>query len=131
MSTEEYSAIPNVMTFTHPHERNDWIALATARIIARRLRENPALVEKGRERILASRERGRDFSAYREWEEIIRKLPVAAIAELLEAQTEEGQRLRSSRPFIGPPFILDEERRAILESAFAENPRNFPLAKPC
>ena len=107
------------MTFTHPHQRNDWIALETARLVARRLRENPALVTEGVERIRASRERGRDFSAYREWEELLKTRNVDEIAGLLEAETEEGQRLRSSRPFIGPPFVTETERKEILERAFA------------
>ena len=108
------------MTFIHPHQRNDWMALEMARLVARRLRENPALVELGRERILSLRERGRDFVAFREWEELINTLTVAEIADLLEAETEEGQRLRSSRPFIGPSFITDQERLAIIDAAFTE-----------
>ncbi len=108
------------MTFTHPHERNDWIALETARLVARRLRENPALVEKGLDRIHSARAKGRDFSAYREWEELMKTRTVDEIATLLEADTEEGQRLRSSRPFMGPPFVMELERKAILERAFAE-----------
>ena len=107
------------MTFTHPHERNDWIALETARCVARRLRENPALVAEGVRRILASRDKGRDFSAYREWAEIIQTRSADEIAKILESETEEGQRLRSSRPFIGPLFVTEQERKDIIESAFA------------
>jgi hypothetical protein len=108
------------MTFTHPHQRNDWIALEMARLVARRLRENPKWVEQGRDRIRRARERGRDFSAYREWEQILDSRTVPEIAQILEAETEEGQRLRSSRPFIGAPFVTDQERREILARAFTE-----------
>lgn len=108
------------MTFTHPYQRNDWMALEMARLVARRLRENSALIELGRARILSLRERGRDFVAFREWEELINTLTVAEIADLLEAETEEGQRLRSSRPFTGPSFITAEERQTIIDAAFAE-----------
>ncbi len=107
------------MTFTHPHERNDWIALETARCVARRLRENPALVAEGSRRIRDSRERGRDFSAYREWDEIIQTRSVGEIADILESETEEGQRLRSSRPFVGSLFVTEQERKDIIERAFA------------
>ena len=107
------------MTFTHPHERNDRIALETARLVARRLRENPALVSSEIERIKDSRNRGRNFSAYREWEELLTTRSADKIAGLLEAETEDGQRLRSSRPFIGPPFVTESERKEILERAFA------------
>lgn len=98
------------MTFTHPHERNDWISLETARCVARRLRENPALVAEGTRR---------DFSAYREWDEIIQKRSVGEIADILESETEEGQRLRSSRPFSGSLFATEQERTDIIERAFA------------
>ena len=107
------------MTFALPHERNDWIALETARVIARRLRENPNLLKNGLERIQDSKSRGRDFSAYREWEELLLKCGADEIAALLEAETDEGQRLRSSRPFVGPPFVTDAERKEIIARAFA------------
>jgi hypothetical protein len=108
------------MTFSHPYQRNDWIALQTARLVARRLRENPDLVERGREQIRRARDRGYDFSAYREWEVILTSRTVEEIATLLEAESEEGQRLRSSRPFVGSPFVTDLERKEILERAFTE-----------
>jgi hypothetical protein len=108
------------MVFTHPHERNDWIALETARIVARRLRNNPSLLGEGVQRIRASRDRGRDFSAYREWEELLTRCDAAEIADLLESETDEGQRLRSSRPFVGPPFVTEQERKDIIERAFTE-----------
>lgn len=87
--------------------------------MARRLRENPALVAEGVRRIRNSRERGRDFSAYREWDEILRTRSAFEIADILESETEEGQRLRSSRPFVGPRFVTDRERKDIIERAFA------------
>ena len=107
------------MIFAHPHQRNDWIALETARCVARRLRENPALIAEGLLRIQSSRERGRDFSAYREWADIIQTRSANEIAAILESETEEGQRLRSSRPFVGALFVTEQERKDIIERAFA------------
>lgn len=72
------------------------------------------------ERIQNARSRGLDSSAYREWENIIASHTVEQIAVLLEEETEEGQRIRSSRPFVGPPFVTESERKGILERAFAE-----------
>jgi hypothetical protein len=114
------SLLVSGMNFTHPHQRNDWIALETARCVARRLRANPALVAEGLRRIQSSREKGRDFSAYREWADIIQTRTVEEIADILESETEEGQRLRSSRPFIGSLFVTEQERKEIIERAFAE-----------
>lgn len=108
------------MIFAHPSQRNDWIALETARLVARRLREDPTLMELGKEQIRRSRKRNRDFSAYREWEHLLTTRSVEEIACLLEAETDEGQRLRSSRPFIGVPFVTDQERKEILARAFSE-----------
>jgi hypothetical protein len=108
------------MTFSRPHERNDWIALQLARLAARRIRENPNLIQLGLERIRHFRALGRDFSAHREWETIINTHTAEEIAAILEAETEEGQRLRSSKPFVGPPFVNDPERLQIIAEAFAE-----------
>ena len=105
------------MTFTHPHQRNDWIALAMASIIAGRLRQDETLVEKARAWIVGLRQKGRDFVAHREWEGILNTRSAAEIADLLVVENDEGQRLRSSHPFKG--IITEAERLVIIEDAYA------------
>lgn len=54
-----------------------------------------------------------------EWAELIKLHSAEEIADMLEAETDEAQRLRSSMPFIQPPFFTEAERLHILESAYA------------
>jgi len=95
---------------------NDWIAWQKGKLVAKRLRENPSLIQTAIERLEARGDRL--FSADIEWLELLRGMPVGAIATILEAPDEEGQRLRSSTPFSRPPFIQLEEAEAIRERAY-------------
>ena len=105
------------MTFTHPHERNDWIALETARRIAARLSEKPAHIQQALDWIADLQAAGRDYAAHREWEGILKTQPLDKVVGLLVMENDEGQRLRSSHPFKG--VIPESERLAIIEDAFA------------
>lgn len=105
------------MTFTHPHERNDWIALEMARRIAARIQEHPELITDARNWLAQLRTSGRDFAAHREWERIMDTQPLDEVLRLLVTENDEGQRLRSSHPFKG--IITEAERLAIIEDAFA------------
>lgn len=95
---------------------NDWIAWQKGKLVAKRLRENPSLIQTAIERLEARGDRL--FSADIEWLELLRGMPVGAIATILEAPDEEGQRLRSSTPFSRPPFVQPEEAEAIRERAY-------------
>jgi hypothetical protein len=54
-----------------------------------------------------------------EWEGLIKSHSALEIAALLEAEGDSAQRLRSSMPFIQPPFFTEQERLTILERAHA------------
>jgi hypothetical protein len=54
-----------------------------------------------------------------EWLDLIDTMSPAEIADLLEEESENAARLRSSSPFIREPFFTEDERKAILERAFA------------
>ena len=101
---------------------NDFIMRELARLAAQRILEAPVRVREGLERLERWRAgaagSGRDASLA-EWEEIIRARTPAQIAGLLIADTEDAQRLRSSMPFIRPPFFTEEERQAVIARAFA------------
>ena len=100
---------------------NDFIVRELAALAARRILEAPVRVREGLERLARWRSRaagrGRD-AAFAEWEEIIRARTPAEIAGLLVAEDAEAQRLRSSMPFIRPPFFTEEERQAVIARAF-------------
>ena len=99
----------------------DFIVRELAALAARRILEMPARVQEGIGRLARWRSRasgrGRD-AAFAEWEDIIRSRTPAEIAGLLVAEGGEPQRLRSSMPFIRPPFFTEEERQEIIARAF-------------
>ena len=100
---------------------SDFIVRELAALAARRILERPARVQEGIGRLARWRARaagrGRD-AAFAEWEDIIRSRTPAEIAGLLVAEGGEAQRLRSSMPFIRPPFFTEEERQEIIARAF-------------
>ena len=105
-----------------PDTANDFIVRELARLAAQRILEAPTRVREGLDRLARWRERsagsGRDVSLA-EWEQMIHASTPAEIAALLVAETEDAQRLRSSMPFIRPPFFTEEERQAVIARAFA------------
>lgn len=112
------------MKFTRPHERQDWIRFQLSKLAAARIREKPSLVEVGMQNIRrwveGSKCNAHWAAARLEWAEIINRHTAQGIADLLEAQGDEAQRLRSSMPFIQPPFFTEAERLQIIESAYAK-----------
>jgi len=111
------------MKFSRPHERQDWIRLQLSKLAAARIREDPARVEVGLRNIrrwLENPDCNKHWAAARrEWEDLIKSHTALEIAALLEAEGDNAQRLRSSMPFIQPPFFTEEERLTILERAYA------------
>jgi hypothetical protein len=95
---------------------NDWIALEKGKLIAERLREDPALVGVAIERINATP--GGMFFGTEEWLNLLMEKTPGEIAAILEAPDHEGQRLRSSSPFVREPFIKPGEVEAIRERAY-------------
>ncbi len=112
------------MKFTRQHERHDWISLQLGRLAAARIREEPSRVKAGLRNIQRWVE-SLDCDAHRaaarqEWAELIEHRSAQEIADLLEAEGDEAQRLRSSMPFIQLPFFSEAERLKIVESAYAK-----------
>ena len=100
---------------------NDFIALELARLAANRIIEKPACLREGLARVVRWRGRaagGGRAAAFAEWEEIIRTKTPGEIAALLTAEGHEAARLRSSMPFIQPPFFTEAERLAVIARAF-------------
>ena len=96
----------------------DWIRWKKGELVARRLRQDPCLLDVAEKRLA---QRGaRLFAADLEWLDLIVAHDCQRILDALEAPDEEGQRLRSSMPFTGEPFITLAELEAIHERAFAE-----------
>jgi len=111
------------MKFSRPHERQDWIRLQLSKLAATRIREDPTRVEVGLNNIrrwLEKPDCNKHWAVARlEWEDLIKSHTALEIATLLEAEGDNAQRLRSSMPFIQPPFFTEQERLTVLERAYA------------
>jgi hypothetical protein len=100
------------------HEYQDRVSLEIARRIAAQLHQRPELLELARRNLNRALELNKDAAGlvrcYREWLEILER-PMAEIASILTAETDEGQRLRQNSPFAGalPPEEVWEIKRQL------------------
>jgi hypothetical protein len=119
------SLIPPVpTTWNHPQEAIDWLYLQLGRVAADYLRKHPESItfakanlerwKTNKEETYRTEDSERTKSVQRffshardEWFHILDTVTVAEIASLLEEESSRAQRLRSSTPFVGEPF-LDE-----------------------
>lgn len=95
--------------------RSDERSIALHREIAKKLRSNPSLWDIPINNIAKWRKmRGRLTPAFVEWEHILNSSTKEQILPILESDTEESARLRSSSPFTG--ILNENERKMIFES---------------
>ena len=96
-------------------QRSDERSMALHRQIAKRLRTDPTLWEIPKRNLAKWKQRrGRLTLAAREWERILNTNTKERILSILENDSEESVRLRSSSPFTG--ILDDSERKTIFES---------------
>jgi hypothetical protein len=99
------------------HAFLDEFALAYHRVVAERLRAEPeAVLERARQNLNRWVE-GDAFGAgeqasLEEWREILDDADVVRLIEIMTDTSDDGQRLRSSSPFVGA--LSPEERLEIL-----------------
>lgn len=105
------------------HEVRDKFSLALARAIVAGLPAHPEWVEMARTNLARWSRLNADspglLRCYAEWQHILDQ-PVAAVAAVLVAETEEGQRLRQNSPFVGvlsPAQVWELKRRYAAKSA--------------
>ena len=99
----------------NPHSAIDARSLEMDRLIARRLREDPAVLDKARS-VLARWTASCDDSVrpvLAEWRDILDG-PLSGVLAMLEGEDERSVRLRQSSPFCG--ILTPAERTAILMS---------------
>jgi len=99
------------------HAFLDEFALAYHRAVAKRLRAEPEAVLERAHRNLSQWMEGDAFgageqAALEEWREILGEADVDHLIEIMTDASDEGQRLRSSSPFVGA--LSPEERLEIL-----------------
>jgi len=92
---------------------SDLISLALHRAVAFRLRSNPNLIRQAETNLQNWLSINPNTRAWLEWQMILEDESFENILKIITAETDEGQRLRSSSPFAG--LVTKEERRAIIE----------------
>jgi hypothetical protein len=103
-----------MQTVHSDHSRLDERSLAMHRLIAAKVRANPALLDRARENVHRwQADEGSPKLALVEWEQILSG-SVNQVAEFLAERSERATRLRQSSPFAG--ILTEAERRAIYES---------------
>jgi hypothetical protein len=100
-----------------PHAFLDDFALAYHRAVADRLRAEPEAVLEHARRNLHRWTEGDtfgpgDLASLEEWRRILGEVDVDRLTEIITDASDEGQRLRSSSPFVG--VLSPEERLEIL-----------------
>ena len=110
-SFPEWSASPQFL---------DLVSLALHRAVAHRLHSNPHLLQKAKSNLKNWLSRNQAVSAWLEWQEILETSSLEKVLKIITAETEEGQRLRSSSPFVG--LITAEERRQIIKDCEKTRP---------
>ena len=101
-------------TLHSDHSRLDERSLALHARVARKVRADPALLDKARATL--RRWQAMDGSprpALAEWEGILSS-PADQVAEFLTERSERATRLRQSSPFCG--ILTEAERRTVYES---------------
>lgn len=101
----------------------DELVLEYHRLVAARLVANPqAVIERARgnlKRWLANYERGSgDSRCLEEWEDLIETRSVDDLIAIITQESDEGQRLRSSTPFVG--ILSEQERKELRERQRAQ-----------
>lgn len=119
-SSDEVPMFPPWLDLPPNYLVQDWMQWQRGKIVAKRLRQNPGLIAFARQRLLAKQDRL--FNAHIEWLELLDQAGLNEVCAILEAPDDEGQRLRSSSPFHGMPFITAEENEHVRQRAFAGRP---------
>jgi hypothetical protein len=97
------------------HEWIDQRSLALDRLVAKKLRAQPLLLEKAKSTLARwiSQREGAVPHVLLEWQDCLSQLSFGEILGLLIGEDERARRLRQSSPFCG--ILTQEERLAILK----------------
>jgi hypothetical protein len=102
------------------HAVHDKRSLLMHRLIARRLRHDPALRAVALENIqrwnFRAESEGACFLSVSEWVPLLQG-PLNRLLEVMTDPGDEGQRMRQSSPFAGEAFIHQAERMRVLKKA--------------
>jgi len=96
------------------HEWIDQRSLALDRLVAEKVRANPALLERAVSTLARWIEQRQPNvpPVLREWQTVFATLPLEGILQVLTSAEQRAQRLRQSSPFCG--ILTPQERLAVL-----------------
>jgi hypothetical protein len=104
----------------HPHDVHCWVLLQISRHVAAYLRLYPGeAYEIARNVIFESAKGQQPWPDHREWLKLMENKSVEEVAQLLEEDSQNAERLRASSPFIGRVFCSREQVAAIKKKAFS------------
>ncbi|MCW5961950.1 MAG: hypothetical protein KIS76_17445 [Pyrinomonadaceae bacterium] len=106
---EQLSKTADAQTQNFP----DMLSLVVHRLAAERLRSDPQLLEIAKANLQRWLNQTPGVGAWLEWKEILENESLENILKIISAETDEGQRLRSSSPFAG--LISEDERRKVIK----------------
>jgi hypothetical protein len=110
--------------WNNPHDAHVWVNLSLGRLAAAHIRLHPESIAIAREKMIKWMSKGTFapgmMTTGQEWLDLIDTLSPAALAGLLESESDEAIRLRASMPFIREPFFTRQESLPILERAYAK-----------
>lgn len=106
---EQLSITDNFKLLNFP----DSVSLVLHQIVAVRLRSNPLLLEDATLTLDKWLAKNPNINAWLEWKRVLETQSFENILKILTDETAEGQRLRSSSPFVG--FVTDQERKSVIE----------------
>ena len=90
------------MTFNNPHAGIDAENRERDRRVAMLIRRQPEVINHARRNLKKWAARWGELTpAWLEWEQLLRMLTPAQVADFLESSTPKANRLRQSSPFIG------------------------------
>jgi hypothetical protein len=109
--------------WNNPHDAHVWVNLSLARLAAAHIRSHPESISGAR----AKMARWMAWESFtpgmmtsgQEWLDLIDTLSPSQLADLLESESDDAIRLRSSMPFIREPFFSRAESLPILEKAYS------------
>ncbi len=111
----------------HPHDVHAWIRLQFGRHVAVFLRQHPKEAYDIAREYISKGSLGQElWPDHREWLTLIETKSVEEVARLLEEDSQNANRLRSSLPFKGPIFCSPEQVAAIKKKAFTVKKTLFP-----
>ncbi len=92
---------------------SDSVSYSLHQLVSVRLRSNPNLMQKAKSNLRNWLHENPTVQSWLEWKTILETESFENVLKIMTAENEEGQRLRSSSPFVG--IVTARERKAVIE----------------